>query len=90
MTKIDAQDQGPEMMKKEKTKLSIAPGQAIRARREILGWRAVELARRSGVNPRTLDAIEKGRIESPSLRNLGAIARALGISVATLDRKSVV
>lgn len=61
-----------------------APGKVVRYRRELLGWRAVELARRSGLNPRTLDAIEKGRIESPSIRNLQAIARALGISVAAL------
>ncbi len=68
----------------EKTKLAVAPGQAIRRRREFLGWKAIELARKSGVNPRTLDAIEKGRIESPSLRNLGSIASALGISTASL------
>ena len=66
------------------TKLTIAPGQAIRHRRELLGWKGVELARRSRVNSRTLDAIEKGRIASPSLHNLEAIAGALGISVAAL------
>ncbi len=68
----------------EKTKLTAAPGQAIRRRREMLGWKAIELSRKSGVNPRTLDAIEKGRIESPSLRNLESLARTLGISTASL------
>ncbi len=68
----------------EKWKLEIAPGAMIRDKRKLLGWKGVELARRSGVNPRTLDAIEKGRIESPSIRNLEAIARALGVSVASL------
>ncbi len=68
----------------EKTKLTAAPGQAIRRHREILGWKAIELSRKSGINPRTLDAIEKGRIESPSLRNLECLARALGVSTASL------
>ena len=63
---------------------TIAPGRTIRFRRELVGWKAAELARRAGINPRTYDAIEKGRIVSPSIRNLEAIARALGISVASL------
>lgn len=68
----------------KKVKLTTAPGQIIRRRRELLGWRAIELSRKSGVNPRTLDAIEKGRIESPSLRNLECLARALSVSTASL------
>ncbi len=82
MVRLEAQDKG-KGMSKEKRKSGIVPGQAIKYRRELLGWRAIELARRSGVNPRTLDAIEKGRIESPSLRNLEVIANALGVSVAS-------
>ena len=69
-------------MGSEKTKL--IPGKIIRSHRELLGWKGVELARRSGINPGTLDAIEKGRIETPSLRNLESIAKALGISTASL------
>ncbi len=68
----------------EKSKLEVAPGQVIRRRRQLLGWKAVELARKSGLNPRTLDAIEKGRIESPSLRSLVSLAHALGVSAASL------
>lgn len=68
----------------QKKKNDVAPGLVIRTKREGLGWKGVELARRSGLNPRTLDAIEKGRIESPSLKNLEAVAHALGISVAAL------
>lgn len=71
-------------MPTEKRKLTAAPGRAIRNRRETLGWKAIELSRKAGINPRTLDAIEKGRIESPSLRNLESLARALGISTASL------
>lgn len=76
--------QGRTAEKLKKMKLGVAPGEAIRHRREFLGWKAIELARRSGINPRTLDAIEKGRIESPSLRNLESIAQTLGISLAAL------
>ncbi len=68
----------------KKTKLLIFPGKTIRSRREVLGWKGVELAKRSGINSRTLDAIEKGRIKSPSLKNLEALANSLGISVASL------
>lgn len=76
----------PKDLKVEKRdrRLNIFPGAAIRKKRELLGWKAIELAKRSGLNPRTLDAIEKGRIESPSLRNLDAVAKTLGISVAAL------
>ena len=72
------------MEKMNKKKIGVAPGQVIRSRRELLGWKAIELSRRSGVNPRTLDAVEKGRIETPSLKNLESIASALGISLAAL------
>lgn len=70
--------------KKAVKKIDRTPGQAIRQTRESLGWRAVELSRRSGVNPRTLDAIEKGRIRSPSLHNLKSLTNALGVSMASL------
>ena len=46
---------------------SINPGRVIYDRRRELGLKAIELARRSRVNPRTLDAIEKGRIVTPSI-----------------------
>jgi len=82
MVKFNTENKGEK--RKEKVKSSIVPGQVVRYHRELLGWRAIELARRSGINPRTLDAIEKGRIESPSLKSLEAIACALSISVASL------
>lgn len=70
---------------KSKKRISlIFPGRAIQERRKLLGWRGVELAKRSGINSRTLDAIEKGRIKSPSLQSLEAVSEALGISVASL------
>lgn len=72
----------------QKGKLSVAPGRVVRHRRELLGLKSAELARRAGINPSTLNAIEKGRIESPSLRNLESIAQALGISTASLFSSS--
>src|SRR3989338_6492999 len=74
----------PTIEESAKKKSTLSPGTAIRRRRELLGWKAIELSRRSGLNPRTLDAIEKGRIESPSIRNLESVARALNVSVAAL------
>ncbi|MBI4367924.1 MAG: helix-turn-helix domain-containing protein [Candidatus Omnitrophica bacterium] len=68
----------------KKKKSKIALGEVIETRRKLIGWKAVELARRSGLHPGTLDAIEKGRIRTPSFKNLEAIARALGVSLASL------
>ena len=64
------------------------PGLVIRERRQLLGWKSVDLAKRSGVNPRTVNAIEKGRIQTPSLKNLESISRVLGISLASLFSNS--
>jgi transcriptional regulator with XRE-family HTH domain len=73
------------MKKKKKTEAaSVAPGKVIRERRVLAGWKAVDLARRARINPRTLNAIEMGRIEMPSLRHLCSASEALGISVASL------
>ncbi len=57
-------------------------GQTIRRLRERSGTKAVVLAKLSGVNPRTIAAIETGRIKNPSLKNLQAIAEALGVQFA--------
>lgn len=64
--------------------LSVDPGRILRERRELIGWKAIEVARRAGINPRTLNAIELGRIASPSLRHLESLAHVLGISMASL------
>jgi XRE family transcriptional regulator, regulator of sulfur utilization len=68
----------------QKKKIDIDPGHVIRQKREQLGFKGVELAKRAGINPGTLDAIEKGRIKSPSLKNLNSIACAMNISMAAL------
>lgn len=67
-----------------KSVVSVEPGRVIRKRRELAGWKAAELARRAGINSRTLSAIELGRIASPSLKHLESLAHALGLSMASL------
>jgi transcriptional regulator with XRE-family HTH domain len=62
----------------------IQPGRVIRERRDALGLKAVDLARKASINPGTLDAIEKGRVQTPSLPMLVSLAKALEISVASL------
>ena len=60
-------------------------GAKIRQLREKAGVSGAELCRRSGgVDPRTLNAIEKGRIRTPSIDNLQAIANGLGCLVRDL------
>jgi transcriptional regulator with XRE-family HTH domain len=49
----------------------------------------VELCRRAGdLDPRTLTAIEKGRIVNPSVKTLQSLARGLGIAVSDLFRQA--
>lgn len=67
---------------------SFHPGEVIRQRRQLLGWKAVDLAKRAGINPRTVNAIEMGRIQTPSLKNLESMTRVLGISLASLFSNS--
>ncbi len=63
----------------------IVIGETIRWLREKQGLTGAELCRRSGgLDPRTLTAIEKGRIRNPSLDKLQKIARGLGCLVKDL------
>ena len=60
-------------------------GRKIRELREKVGMSGAELCRRSGgIDPRTLNAIEKGRIRTPSIDTLQAIAGGLGCLVRDL------
>ena len=57
-------------------------GRTIQVLREKSGLTGAELCRRSGrLDPRTLNAIEKGRIQNPSLESLQALAGGLGVLV---------
>lgn len=63
----------------------LALGKTIVRLRQKTGLSGAELCRRSGViDPRTLNAIEKGRIQNPSLKSLQGIARGLGCLVRDL------
>lgn len=60
-------------------------GTTIRRLRKRAGLTGAELCRRSGgMDPRTLTAIEKGRIRNPSLENLQRICKGLGCLVRDL------
>lgn len=50
----------------------------LRTSRENKGWSQGELARRIGVTPQTIQAIESGKTKKP--QNLTAIARALSVN----------
>lgn len=66
-------------------KAEIRVGETIRRLREATQLSAAELCRRSGsIDPRTLSAIERGRIRSPSLKTLQAIAEGMGCLVRDL------
>lgn len=67
----------------------LALGETIRQLREKAGLSGAELCRRSAkMDPRTLTAIEKGRIRNPSLENLQKIAQGLGCLVGDLFIRS--
>lgn len=71
--------------KRREAREKIHLGRTIRELREKAGLSGVELSRRSGgMDPRTLNAIEKGRIRNPSLDRLERIARGLGCLVSGL------
>lgn len=55
----------------------------IRIKKQISG---VELCRKTGnkLDPRTLTAVEKGRIKNPSIQTLQIIASGLGVTVSDL------
>ena len=75
-------------------KLSAAPDiyRSIRTLRNEKGVTGAELCRRSRgkLDPRTLTALEKGRIRNPSLQTLDAIAGALGVSISEIFRRAEV
>ncbi len=68
---------------------SIPIGKIIRRLREEKKLSGVELCRLSGgLDPRTLTAIEKGRILNPSIKILQGIARGLSVSVSSFFREA--
>lgn len=64
-------------------------GKIIRQFREQKKLSGVELCRLSGgLDPRTLTAIEKGRIQNPSIKILQALARGLNVTVSSFFREA--
>ena len=58
----------------------------LRQEKKITG---VELCKRAGgLDPRTLTAVEKGRIQNPSIKTLQAISKGLGITVSDIFRQA--
>lgn len=64
-------------------------GPVVRRLREERGMSGVELCRRGkGIDPKTLVALEKGRIRNPSIATLEALARGFGMTVSDLFRRA--
>lgn len=59
---------------------------ALRAVRKEKDWTQEELAHRAGLTTTYVSQIERG-LKSPSLRSLGKIADALGITLSTFFRR---
>ena len=61
--------------------------ETVRNLREAKGLSGVSLCRIAGdLDPKTLTAVEKGRIKNPSVKTLQSIARGLGVTVSNLFR----
>ena len=59
----------------------------IRALRKEKGLTGAALCQKAGdLDPRTLTALEKGRIKNPSIKTLQSVARGLGITVSEVFR----
>lgn len=66
---------------------SINIGRTVRLLREAQRLTGAELCKRSGgLDPKTLTAVEKGRIKNPSIQTLEGLARGLGTTVSSLFR----
>jgi len=68
---------------------SLNIGETVRRLREEKRLSGVELCRRGkGIEPKTLTALEKGRIRNPSIMTLEALAQGLGMTVSDLFRQA--
>lgn len=64
-------------------------GSAVRRLREERSLSGAELCRRGkGIDPKTLTALEKGRIRNPSIATLEALAKGFGMAVSDLFRRA--
>lgn len=73
--------------KKELQESSLNINQTIRNLREKKKMSGADLCRKAGdLDPKTLTALEKGRIRNPSIQTLESVARGLEMSVSDLFR----
>ncbi len=76
-------------VEKVKTDRPLDIGQIVRRLRTDKGMSGAELCRRGkGIDPKTLVALEKGRIRNPSMVTLEALAKGFGMSVSDLFRRA--
>ncbi|NUS62500.1 MAG: helix-turn-helix transcriptional regulator, partial [Saccharothrix sp.] len=61
-------------------------GAVLRALRIGAGLTIDELAARSGVSPRTIGGIERGRVRRPHQGTIGALAGGLGLDPGGRER----
>ncbi|HOW59294.1 MAG TPA: helix-turn-helix domain-containing protein [Candidatus Omnitrophota bacterium] len=74
---------------KIQTTASIDIGTTIRYLREENKLSGIALCRRAkGLNPKTLTALEKGRIKNPSIATLELLAKGFGVTVSGLFRQA--
>ncbi|HOW87857.1 MAG TPA: helix-turn-helix transcriptional regulator [Candidatus Omnitrophota bacterium] len=74
---------------KEKAVRPLDVGRIVRRLREERNLSGVEFCRRGkGIDPKTLVALEKGRIRNPSMATLAALAKGFGITVSDLFRQA--
>ena len=83
---------GSEIHKKTKERLEAKPldlSPVIRKLRLAKNLSGVEFCRKAGdLDPRTLTALEKGRIRNPSIRTLQSVVRGLGITISELFKEA--
>ena len=74
---------------KENNVVSINLARTVRLLREKQRLTGAELCKRSGsLDPKTLTAVEKGRIRNPSIQTLESLARGLGMTVSAIFRQA--
>jgi transcriptional regulator with XRE-family HTH domain len=78
-----------ERLGKGKAARPLDVGQIVRRLRLEKGLSGAELCRRGkGIDPKTLVALEKGRIRNPSMVTLEALAKGFSMSVSDLFRRA--
>ncbi len=81
---IESTPESSKMSSKMTSENDVSLGRTIRELRTKRGLAQIELSKRTGIDPRTLAAIESGRIVTPSLASLKQIAACLDIPLKNL------